>query len=230
MPIKLIRHSFNNSQLGLFIHLPAIPPNKRKTEAEIWQEFEYIRPFVLGGLLDGVSHALRNIGRVHLEEKPRMADFALWATAAGEGLGLESGIFISAFMGNRESANELALEASPIASTLIEFVQDQRKWEGKSSKLLEELNQRASDEMKKQQGWPKRANSLSGAIKRVAPNLRAVGIDCKLGRTKAGSSITLECVSKTSSPSSSSSPSTESAFTAESVGDDAGDDNDGLGF
>jgi hypothetical protein len=215
---------------SVIIHLPAIPPEKRKTEAEIRQEFEDLRPFVLSGLLDGVSYDLRNIDRVHLEQKPRMADFALWATAAGEGLGLESGIFISAFMGNRESANELALEASPIASTLIEFVQEQGKWEGKSSKLLEESNQRASDEMKKQQGWPKRANSLSGAIKRIAPNLRAVGIESKLGRTKAGSSIKLECIGKTSSPSSSPSSSTESAFTAESVGDDAGDNNDDLDF
>ncbi|HEV7376814.1 MAG TPA: DUF3854 domain-containing protein [Pyrinomonadaceae bacterium] len=215
---------------SVIIHLPAIPPEKRKTEAEIWKEFEDIRPFVLGGLLDGVSHALRNIGSVHLEQKPRMADFALWATATEESLELESGAFISAFMGNRESANELALEASPIASTLIEFVQDQEKWEGKSSKLLEALNQRASDELRKQQGWPKRPNSLSGDIKRIAPNLRAMGIDSKMGRTKAGSSITLECVNKTSSSSSSPSPSTESALTRESAGDDARDDDDDLGF
>ncbi len=215
---------------SVIIHLPAIAPDKRKTEAEVWQEFERIRPFVLGGLLDGVSHALRNIDSVQLEQKPRMADFALWATAAEESLGLEREAFISAFMGNREGANELALEASLIASILIEFVQEQGSWKGKSSELLKELNQRASDEVKKQQGWPKRANSLSGAIKRIAPNLRAVGIDSKLARTKVGSSITLESVSKTSSPSSPSSPSTESTFDIESTGDDARADDDDLGF
>jgi hypothetical protein len=215
---------------SVIIHLPAIPPDKRKTEADVWQEFEDIRPFVLGGLLDGVSHALRNIGSVHLEHKPRMADFALWATAAEESLGLESGAFIAAFMGNRESANDLALEASPIASVLIEFIQQQESWRGKPSELLEQLNQRTGDEVKKQQGWPKRSNTLSGAVKRIAPNLRAAGIECDLGRTKAGRFITLEYRGKSSSPSSSSSPSTESAFNSGSVGDDARDNDDDLGF
>lgn len=216
---------------SVIIHLPAIPPERRKTEAEVWQEFERVRPYVLGSLLDGVSHALRNVGRVQLEQKPRMADFALWATAAEESFGLERWTFISAFMGNRESANELALEASPIASTLIEFIQQQGSWNGKSSKLLEELNLRASDEMKKQQGWPKRANLLSGAVKRIAPNLRAIGIECQLGRTKAGSSITLEYAGKTPSPPSPPAPSEESGSTIESVGDDTGDDgNDDLRF
>jgi hypothetical protein len=209
---------------SLIIHLPAISPNKRKTEAEIWQEFELIRPLVLGNLLDGVSHALRNISHVHLEQKPRMADFALWATAAGDELGLESGAFISAFMGNRESANELALEASPIASALVEFVQEEGTWTGKSSELLKALNERVSDEMKKQQGWPKRPNALSGAVKRIAPNLRAVGIECQMGRTKAGRFITLEHRGNSSSPSSSSSPLAESAFSIEPTGDEAVDD------
>jgi hypothetical protein len=126
--------------------------------------------------------------------------------------------------GNRESANELALEASPIASTLVELMQERGAWKGRSSELLEALNQRAGDETKKQQGWPKRPNTLSGAVKRIAPNLRAAGIECNMGRTKAGSFIALEYRGKSSSSSSSSSPSTESAFTTESMGDAGGDD------
>jgi hypothetical protein len=133
-------------------------------------------------------------------------------------------------MGNRESANELALEASPIASTLIEFVQEQGSWKGKSSELLKELNQRASDEVRKQQSWPKQPNTLSGAVKRIAPNLRAVGIECNPGRTKGRRFITLEYKANSSSPSSSSSPSTESAFIVEAMGDDARDDVNDLGF
>ncbi len=211
---------------SLIIHLPVIPPDKRKTEAQVWREFEANRPYILGGLLDSVSHALRNLDKVQLAEKPRMADFAHWATAAEEGLELESGAFISALMGNRESANELALDASPIASALIEFVQEQKSWNGKSSELLRELNQRAGEELKKQQGWPRRPNSLSGSLKRIAPNLRAIGIECNMARTKAGSSITLEYKGKTSSPSSSSSPSPESPFAYRRKGDDTSDDLD----
>lgn len=209
---------------AVIINLPPIPPDRRMSEAEVWQKFESIRPFALGNLLDGVSHALRNIEMVQLTQKPRMADFALWSTAAEESLGLAKGAFISAFMGNRESANALALEASPIAPTLVALVGQREAWEGSASELLEALNQRASDETKKQQGWPKRPNALSGALKRIAPNLRAAGIECNMGRTKAGSFINLEYRGKSSSTSSPATPSAESAFTVESEGDGRGDD------
>ncbi|MFL6211815.1 MAG: DUF3854 domain-containing protein [Pyrinomonadaceae bacterium] len=209
---------------SVIIHLPAIPPAKRKTEAEVWQKFESIRPYMLGSLLDAVSHALRHVGHVQLEQKPRMADFALWATAAEESFGLARGAFMSALTGNRENANELALDASLIAAPLVEFIQQEERWQGKPSELLEELNKRASDEMKKQQGWPKRSNTLSGAIKRIAPNLRAIGVEYSMGRTKAGRYLVLEHRGKTSSPSSPSSSSAESSFVTALEGDGRGDD------
>ncbi|MFN2513394.1 MAG: hypothetical protein ABR568_18470 [Pyrinomonadaceae bacterium] len=216
---------------SVIIHLPAIPPDKRRTEAEVWQEFESVRPYVLGCLLDAVSHALRNIDQVQLVQKPRMADFALWATAAEASFGFNPGTFLSALMGNRESANELALDASPIAVTLVEFVQHQERWEGKPSELLEELNSRASDETKKQRCWPKRANTLSGAIKRIAPNLRLIGIEYSTGRTKSGRYLALEYRCKSLSPLSPLSSLPESRLNTESWGDGRGDDaEENLGF
>jgi hypothetical protein len=211
---------------SVIVNLPTIPPEKRRTEAEVWREFEAIRPFVLGSLLDAVSHALRNIGKVQLEQMPRMADFALWATAAEQSFGLENRAFISTFMGNRESANEMALEASPIAATLVEFVQQQEAWKGKPSELLEKLNQLATDETKRQHGWPKRSNTLTGALNRIAPNLRAIGVECNTGRTKAGRYLTLEYKGKTSSPSSSSSSAAEIGLVSTFIGDGYGDDSD----
>lgn len=170
-----------------------------------------------------MSHALRNVDSTRLEQKPRMADFAVWATAAEESFGLKRGVFISAFMGNRENANELALEASPIAATLVDFIQQQGRWTGKPSELLEELNRCASEETRRQQGWPKRSNTLSGAIKRIAPNLRTVGISHEVGRTKSGRFLMLEYKSKTSSSSSPSSSSTDTAANITAVGDGLGD-------
>ncbi len=198
---------------SVIIHLPVIPPEKRKSESEVWSEFESVRPLILGSLLDAISHALRNIESVRLDQKPRMADFSLWATAAEESLGLESSAFMSAFMGNRESANELALEASPIASAVIDFAQQQRYWKGKTSELLDEINLRVNEEVKKQRGWPKRSNALSGALNRIAPNLRAIGINFSIGRTKTGRYLTLEYNGKTPSLSSSASSSVENGYT-----------------
>jgi hypothetical protein len=44
-------------------------------------EFEPARPRILGALLDALAEGLRELPRVRLVRLPRMADFALWATA-----------------------------------------------------------------------------------------------------------------------------------------------------
>jgi putative DNA primase/helicase len=49
----------------------------------------------------------------------RMADFERWVTAAEPELGFKPGIFLRAYRKNQNSANELALEASPIADAII---------------------------------------------------------------------------------------------------------------
>lgn len=190
------------------INLPTIPPDKRRTEKEIWEEFNAIRPSVLGTLLTAVSQALREVDNVHFESLPRMADFALWACAAETALGLEEGEFMEAYTQNREGANEMALEASLIAPVVIAFAQRETRWTGIARDLLKELNELADEDTQKQKGYPKRGNFLSGMLKRIAPNLRAAGVEITLGNRsgKQGAKhITLEWTGNSSSASSASS-------------------------
>src|SRR5215211_6323917 len=74
---------------SLIIELPRIPSDKKRTEKYFYRELEEARPKVLGALLGAVSEALGNLARVELKEKPRMADFAVWAPAAEQAPGLE---------------------------------------------------------------------------------------------------------------------------------------------
>ncbi|MCA1558439.1 MAG: hypothetical protein LC731_07870, partial [Acidobacteria bacterium] len=190
---------------AIILNLPSIPEEKRRSEADVWREFEAARPSILGALLNAVSHAMRNLEYVRLDRLPRMADFALWATAAEEGLGISPGAFMNAYTGNREAANDLALEASPVAAAIIAFVEREKSWTGTATNLLKELNAFAGDEAQKQQGWPKRGNVLSGLLKRLAPNLRAAGIEyARLSRTgqKGSRQLRLEQAGNSSSASS----------------------------
>ena len=104
-----------------------------------------------------------------------MADFALWVAAAEASLGWPKGTFLSAYAGNRASANEVALEASPIARPLIEMLDEQGEWTGTSSELLQALEARVGDQVKRQRVWPSNGRSMTGHIKRLSPNLRAAG-------------------------------------------------------
>jgi hypothetical protein len=193
---------------AIVLSLPTIPEDRRRTEAQFWREFEASRPLILGGLLDAVSGALRQHDGVCLERLPRMADFAQWATAAETYLGLTKGAFMAAYTGNCAASNDLALEASPVAAAVLSFVEAEENWLGTPSDLLKELSKRTPEDVQPQKGWPKAANALSGTLKRIAPNLRAAGVNfTRPNRTgkKGARLIQLERISIQSSEASESS-------------------------
>ncbi len=71
----------------LVIWMGAIRDEERRSEDEMYAAFEQVRPRILGALLDAVATALRELPNVKLPGLPRMADFALWVTAAETALG-----------------------------------------------------------------------------------------------------------------------------------------------
>lgn len=162
---------------ALVISLPTIPEERRRVESSFWREFEAARPRILGALLDAVSVALRRESSVKLERLPRMADFAVWATAAEPGLGLAEGSFLSAYERNRASANDLALEASAVAPEILRVMAHRDSWTVTYTALLSELERVFGDSPKRPEGWPKSARSLAGELTRVAVNLRKAGVD-----------------------------------------------------
>src|SRR5262245_2153084 len=66
---------------AIFLMLAPIKEEHRRSETELWREFERARPAILGALLDAVAHGLEAVDSLHPGQLPRMADFALWATA-----------------------------------------------------------------------------------------------------------------------------------------------------
>ncbi len=66
---------------AVFLTLEPIPEERRRPEEELWAAFEAERPRILGVLLDAVAEGLKRLPRDPLPRLPRMADFALWATA-----------------------------------------------------------------------------------------------------------------------------------------------------
>src|SRR5262245_48778314 len=66
---------------AILLTLRPIGEEQRRSEAKLWREFECQRPLILGSLLDAIAHGLRAVGSISCHQLPRMADFALWATA-----------------------------------------------------------------------------------------------------------------------------------------------------
>lgn len=166
---------------AVILQLLAIPEEERVTEVEFWGSFEAAHASILGGLLDAVVSGLRRASEVHLNRLPRMADFALWVTAAEPGLGLKPGAFMKAYRVNRASANDVAIDAQDIGPSIIKLMEEVSTWTGTATELLAKLTEITDENVTKAKSWPTRPNILSNKLRVLAPNLRAAGIDIAHG-------------------------------------------------
>ncbi len=186
--VTAIEHVVVRSDLldrALVLTCPTIPPTRRRTEREHEAEFAKAAPRVFGALLDALSVALRRIPETRLENLPRMADFATLAVAAESALGLEAGAVLRALDASRADARGAILDASPIAGPIRALVETD-PWEGTARELLDKLNERVPEPDRKSRSWPKTPKALADQVRRIAPDLRAVGVNVELWRAPGG--------------------------------------------
>ena len=200
---------------AIFLTLEAIPEERRRPEKELWAEFNAARPQLLGTLLDAVSHGLNRLPDTRLDSLPRMADFALWATACETAL-WPTGTFGAAYAGNRDEAVDSVIEADPVGSAIRSLIGTRTEWTGTASELLGALDEEVGEKVRKSKAWPSSARALSGRVRRAATFLRKVGIDITFEREGRARTRTIriarkpECApTRPSAPSASSAPSPE---------------------
>jgi len=193
------------SDRALPVLLERIPEEARQAEAALWAAFEHDRPAILGALLDAVSTALRNLPTTHLDRLPRMADPALWVVAASPALGWAPGAFMAAYSESRAATAIAALDDSPVARAVLTLLEEHPTWRGSASALLEALEAGRGEGGRRvegwPEGWPKRANTLSGMLRRLAPSLRAANADVQFIERNGKRIIYLECRVTRSAPS-----------------------------
>ena len=161
---------------AVFLTLEPIPEERRRPEQELWAAFEAERPRILGVLLDAVVEGLKRLPETRLEKLPRMADFALWATACETAL-WSAGTFWSAYCGNRDDAVEGVIDADPIAAAVRAVMATRTVWTGTASDLLGALAEAAGERVAKSKTWPDSARVLAGRLRRAATFLRKIGIE-----------------------------------------------------
>jgi len=157
---------------ALVIRPPRIPDKDRIDERTFWQHFKQALPGILGALLDAVCMALQRRDSVSLEGAPRMADFARWVVAAEPALPILPGTFMAAYSANRQDAQDLALDADPVAQAIAQLLDHEEFWSGTAGELANTLAPE-----KPTKNWPKTGQAMAGALRRAAPTLRAQGYE-----------------------------------------------------
>jgi hypothetical protein len=184
---------------AIFLALGPITDARRRTERQLWREFEVMRPWILGALFDAAAHGLRRLSRVRLERSPRMADFALWATAC-ETAFWPPGTFLRVYDANRRAAIEGVIEADPVAAFVREIMAVRSTWAGRASDLLRARIAAGEDVPDRTAGWPRNPRALAGRLRRCQTFLRTVGIDIAFSREGRTGSRMIRMTSLTKSP------------------------------
>jgi hypothetical protein len=167
---------------SITITLEPIPDEDRRTECELWRDFEAAHPRILGALLSAFARGLAELPNVKPTRLPRMADFATWALACEPAL-WPAGTFIEAYVANIEDANEGAIEGDPVAHAVRAFMEGRDLWKGTWARLLEALTNTPDKYVTNLRQFPDTSRKLADRMRRAAPSLRRVGITFEVERS-----------------------------------------------
>jgi hypothetical protein len=213
---------------GLNFRVNRIADEDRRLERDIKQEFESMRPQLLGYILDILVKVLKwkeELGGLGLKQLPRMADFGECAEMVSRCMGNEKGAFLEAYQNNIKLQTEEIIESSQVATCLIYWfdeiwsktaAQDKdvgeksgsnREWRGTATELLQIL-ENVAETLKiniKSKFWPKSPGSLSRRLNEIVVTLKEIGISIGFVRGDRGKARIIIICKMPSSPSSSSS-------------------------
>lgn len=161
--------------------------------SEYTATLEAVRPLVLGMLLNAASQALKLVPDAQHVTDTRMGDFECWGTAAETTLGFPPGTFLEAFQANIIDLRNAGIEAHPVASALMEFMESRDEWEGTTAELLKHLECLVPEETRRSRAFPKDPTRLSKALKRIQPDLEPE-IEMFTKRNKKARTISLRKV------------------------------------
>ena len=163
---------------ALFITLKPIPENKRRSDRELLAALEKKRPRILGALLDALVVGLRRLPTIKLPELPRMADFAVWATACEQAFWKER-TFMNAYDENLVEVVDTVIEADLVGSAVLQM---SLPWKGTAARLLTLLREGAEEGEIRSKEWPNSPRALADQLRRAATFLRKIDVEISFHR------------------------------------------------
>lgn len=158
---------------GIPIRLSPMAEGGRKTEAELFAEFDRILPGVLGCLYDAISSALRTFDTVEPPRHLRMADAARWIKASESGLGQEPNALIDAIATAQHDFVVDRINEDPLVVRLRNISQRQT-FEGYIGDLFAEVIGEVGFSLGR--SLPKSPSQLSNQLKRMRPAMAQAGV------------------------------------------------------
>ncbi|MFD5555681.1 ATP-binding protein [Streptomyces sp. NPDC127068] len=186
--VGVIRPDLAERLLPLRLDRPVV----RRTEAELWREFEDVLPVVLGSLLD-LTVKVRAT-EADIPTDLRMADFAHLCAQLDAATGLGA---LPAYRASLDDLNDDVIEGDLLAQTVLKHAAtldpgvEVRMTSSEWLHALTQLYTGDGDFRPLPKGWPTTGKVLSDRLKRLQPTLAARGVLVDWGRTKTARYIAM---------------------------------------
>lgn len=167
------------------IETPVI--TERQEVTCLWRGYEEGRAQLLGALLDIAAKALAILPDMQIpaDDRPRLIEFALLGMAVAVAVGQEPADFLREFGASRQESLSRTIDASPVAAAVVDLIE--ARPQGMTAPVKEILQTLEQYRPTGCDSWPKSPKGLGDALRRAAPALRQLGIDCKcLGKGSGG--------------------------------------------
>jgi hypothetical protein len=159
------------------------------TESELHARFADAAPAILGGLLDALVIAIRNLPKTPADGF-RMADAMRWAIAGETAFGWPNGTIAAAYRANIAHSAQESVEGNPVGCALSKLLNEHEKIDLTWSDLLTRLPK--PDSARFGGHWPSTPRALSVAVRRPAPALRQIGITTGFWNRSDGNGVRME--------------------------------------
>lgn len=157
------------AERSLIVTLERIPPEQRRSEADLAAAWDQVYPSILGGLLDLAAQVYSILPTIRLAESPRMADFARILAAVDQIMGTSG---LARYVGQSATLAADTIASDPFLAAVTESVVSD--FEGSAAEILA-MATPVTDKWRAPRGWPRSARSVTSILRRSAPALRSTG-------------------------------------------------------
>ena len=160
---------------------------ERQSSSRQWAKFEDDLPGILGGLLDTAAKALAILPSVKLSpaDRPRLVEFVMLGQAVAQSAGFKPDEFLNRFKELRAETVARTLDGSPVACAILELIETDPT--GITAPVKDILARLEHHKPLGADFWPRSPKGLGDALRRAAPALRQMGIECRsIGKTHGG--------------------------------------------
>ena len=173
------------AQRCLLLQTVPLSGDDRRSEAQVFADFEADLPAIMRGLFDLVAQVFVHLSSAEVVHPERMIEFVRWLAAMEVVEGAPAGAFQAAYSETVTQGQRDTLLSHPLAAAVLEFGEEiERNWSGTPSELLVALNARTTRETQRSRGWPLNAIALSKKLIPLQAALLAQGIRLDFHRGK----------------------------------------------